>query len=336
MVKLPEDYIVSKFYQYAGSPKHNRVGNVYQGSCPVCREGKSWLKKQRCYFVVKKNIIHCHNCGWHSNPVNWIMEVSGESFAEVLKESQKYDTINLEDYQIKRKIRTYDLPCDCIDLEDEQQLEFYKNDSVVQKTLDTLKGRKLLEAINRPKKYYLTLNDYTHQNRLVIPFYDEHGKVVFYQSRKILNDEKPKYLSKKNSERSLFNIDKVEEDVPYIFVTEGPIDATFVKNGIAVAGISEKGIDVFTDKQKEQLKLFPLHEMIYVLDNQWSDTTSKNKTRFLLDAGYKVFIWPKTYKKFKDINDVCCSYNLKEFPYKFIVDNSYVGMTGKIKLSEIN
>jgi hypothetical protein len=338
MVVLPEDFIISKFYQFGGSPKYNRGSNSYQASCPICREGKSWLKKQRCYYIVKKNIIHCHNCGWHGNPVNWIMEVSGDSFSQVMSSSQDYDTVNIENFsKPKNKKIDYELPCDCIDIEDEEQLEFFNYEPVIKKALEVLNHRRLLSAINRPKKYYVTLNDFVHENRLIIPFYDENNKIVFYQSRKLLDsDKKAKYLSKKDSERSLFNIDKVDENIPYIFITEGPLDSTFIRNGIALAGISESGSDIFTEKQKLQIQLFPLHELIFVLDNQWNDQTSKKKSKALLEAGKRVFVWPKEYREFKDLNDVCVAYKLDEFPYKFIQKNSYSGMTGKMKISEVN
>ena len=339
MVTLPEDFIVSKFYQYAGSPKYNRGSNFYQGSCPICREGTSWLKKQRCYYVVKKNIIHCHNCGWHGNPINWIMELSGDSFSKVMHDSQDYDTVDIDEFSNKPKIKkiNYELPCDCIDLEDEDQLNFFANELVVKKATEVLRNRRLLTSVNRPKKYYATLNDPVHENRLIIPFYDENNKIIFYQSRKLLdNDKKAKYLSKKDSERSVFNVDRVDENIPYLFVTEGPLDSTFIRNGIALAGISESGSETFTEKQKTQLKLFPLHELIYVLDNQWNDQTAQKKSKALLDANEKVFIWPKEYRQFKDLNDVCMAYKLDEFPYKFIQKHSYTGMTGKMKISEIN
>lgn len=338
MVTLPEEFVVSKFYQFAGSPKHNKGSNTYQASCPICREGKSWLKKKRCYYIVTKNTIYCHNCGWKGNPVNWIMELSGDSFSDVMKASNEYDNVDIERFQVSttKKKTDYELPCDCIDLEDDEQLQYFDDDYVVEKAIHTLNDRGLLVAVNRPKKYYVTLNDYVHQNRLIIPFYDENSKIAFYQSRKLLeSDQKPKYLSKKDAERSVFNIDNVQEKIPYIFITEGPLDSTFIRNGVALAGISESGSETFTDKQKSQMQLFPLHEQIFVLDNQWNDATSKKKTKCLLESGKKVFIWPKEYGKFKDLNDVCVAYKLYEFPYKFILKNSYDGMKGKIKLSEI-
>jgi hypothetical protein len=338
VVKLPETYIVNKFYQYAGSPKHNRGTNVYQASCPICREGKSWLRKKRCYYIPTKNVIHCHNCGWHGNPVNWIMELQSCSLSDVLSESNNYDDIVIPINQAEnnKKITNYELPCDCIDLENDDELNFYSNNSIVMQAVFTLNDRGLLTSINRPKKYYITLTDFVHKNRIIIPFYDENNKIIFYQSRKILNnDDRPRYLSKKNSERSIFNINNIIEDIPYVFITEGPFDCTFIRNGIALAGISESGSDTFTEKQKLQIQTFPLHEHIFVLDNQWNDATSKKKSKDLIEAGKSVFLWPKEYGKFKDINDVCVRYKLNEFPYKFILKNSFSGMVGKLKLSEI-
>lgn len=339
MVILPEDFVACKFYLYAGNPKQNRGNGTYQGSCPICREGKSWLKKQRCYYLAEKNTIYCHNCGWKGNPINWIMELSGDSFSAVLKESEEYDNVDLEKFQektITKKV-DYELPCDCIDLEDDAQIDFFKDDYVVKKALNILEERRLLSAINRPKKYYITLNDYVHKDRIIVPFYDENNKIVFYQSRQVMDsDNKPKYLSKKNAERSIFNISNVCSEIPYVFINEGPFDSTFIRNGIALAGISDSSEGVYTEKQKNQMKLFPFHEEIFVLDNQWVDNASKKKTKVLLDVGKKVFIWPKEYAKFKDINDVCMRYKMNEFPYKFILKNSYEGMVGKMKLSEIN
>ena len=57
---LPEDYVSQKFYQLAGYVKHKRYNNVYEGGCPICREGKSWGRKRRLYYVAKQNYIYCH------------------------------------------------------------------------------------------------------------------------------------------------------------------------------------------------------------------------------------------------------------------------------------
>ena len=56
---IPEGYVAEKFYQYAGYPKYKKLTNVYEAGCPICREGKSWGKKRRLYYVVKDNYIFC-------------------------------------------------------------------------------------------------------------------------------------------------------------------------------------------------------------------------------------------------------------------------------------
>jgi hypothetical protein len=146
----------------------------------------------------------------------------------------------------------------------------------------------------------------------------------------------PKYLSKQNSEKGLFGVNQVDASAKYLFATEGPIDAFFLKNGVAVAGITEGRGALLTDKQREQLKAFPLHEVIWVLDNQWIDRASKNKTNILAKQGYKVFIWPEKLKGFKDLNEVCIAHKLDAISDKFILKNVYSDVKARLLLSQIS
>lgn len=335
---LTEDYIVSKFYQFAGYPRYNRLSKSYNGGCPTCREGASWGKKRRLYYVTRKNLIFCHNCGLSVRPAKWIEKVSGLTYGEVLKENSEFhNTIEIEDTPKNNKIiESPELPLDSINLFDPAQSNFYKNDTTVVRALEVIKERRLDTAINKPKTLWVSLNDTLHKNRLVIPFYDVHGKIVHYQTRTIKegkNNKLPKYLSKLNSEKSLFGIDKVDENLPYIFVTEGPIDAFFLKNGVAVAGINESRGNFFTDKQKEQLKAFPLHEIIWVLDNQYVDAASKKKTAVLAKAGYKTFLWPEKFKKFKDLNEMAIKLKVDKVSTKFILENTVSGIKANLILA---
>ena len=81
---IPEEYIIQKFYQYAGYPKYTKSTNTYTGGCPICREGSSWGRKSRAYYIPKNNAICCHNCGWYSKTLNWIIEVSGLTYNDCL------------------------------------------------------------------------------------------------------------------------------------------------------------------------------------------------------------------------------------------------------------
>lgn len=340
---FPQSYIVQKYYQYAGYPKYKKTSNTYEAGCPICREGSSWLKKRRCYYLVEDNIICCHNCGWYSNPLKWIQEVSGDSYNDIIKEGKTYDILptDITDNEDKEPVVkiAHKLPLDCINLFDQNQIDYHKGNTIVEQALLVIKNRKLDTAINRPDSLWLSLTDKIHKNRLIIPFYDEKGEIIFYQSRTIIkqvNDKLPKYLSKINGEKSLFNLNKIDSELDYIFIFEGPIDAFFVKNGTAVAGIQENSNNTFSYLQQLQINTFKLAKTVWVLDSQWLDSASKIKTKRLIDQGETVFIWPKKVGTlYKDFNDACIATNISEISSKFIIDNSYSGLKAKLLLSEI-
>jgi len=336
---LTENYIASKFFQNCGKPFYNRTQKTYQGSCPICREGSSWLKKRRCYYIVDKNVVCCHNCGWYSNPYNWILKVTGLNFSEVKKELENFDTpifsVNIKQKDNKKEHNiTENLPSDSINLLDENQTEYYSQNQTIKQALSLLRNRRLISAINRPLTFYISLTDKVHENRLVIPFYSDDNKIIHYQTRTVLDtDTRPKYLSKVGSEKSLYGINAVNSDLEYLFITEGPIDAMFLQNGIAVAGINESKTRNFTETQKQQLNGYPLHKKIWVLDNQYSDKTSKQKTKNLLDAGENVFIWPENLKNYKDLNEYCIDKKCDSFDRDIILNNTYSGLRGKLLLT---
>lgn len=339
-MQLPESYVTNKFYQFAGSPKYNRFTKTYQASCPICREGKSWLKKRRLYYIPEHNSVFCHNCGWKSTPYVWIKQVTGLSFNEIMLDSLNYETIDVNksaDVAFMADVPT--LPGDCINLYNEAQNAFYKDNEVVQKAVQYIQKRRLHVAVNKPDSLYLCFDRMqTHDKRIIIPFFDCNNKIIFYQSRGFLeNDDRPKYLSKVCSERSLFNMNKIDSSNENIFVFEGPINAFFVKNSTAVGGIQDRSSMLFTNLQASQIDLFgKFYNLIWVLDSQWIDLASHNKTKKLIEMNQRVFIWPENVgKKFKDFNDICVALQMNEISSKFILDNTFEGFAAQIALSSI-
>ena len=325
MIPVSEDFIVNKFYQFVGSPKKNRYADTYQGSCPMCREGSSWLRKQRFFFIPKKNLCFCHNCGYSANPLKWVSDVSGITIKEVLEEmGNNVVDISLEEEHKPKKVAET-LPKDSINLFDQSQVDFYKNNKIVNKAIDFIKNRKLLHAVNRPKALYLSLTDTVHKNRLIIPFFDDNDKIVYYQSRTILENEemfKPRYISKIGADKSVFNINTVNTDSEYIFVFEGPLNSCFMKNSVAVGGIQENSYQLFTNFQEEQMNKYPFHKRIWILDSQWKDRAAFNKTKKLLELKEKVFMWPKEIGKIcKDFNDITIKLDKNEISTDFVMKN---------------
>lgn len=331
---LPESYIIQKFHQYAVSPRCNKVTNTYYGGCPICHEGTSRGRKRRCYYIVDDNIIYCHNCerGW--TPLNWIIQVSGERKEEILKDVQNYEPnireIILEKEPIKEKIKLLTLPEDSINLDDQQQLEFYKDNNIIKTSLDFIKRRRLDTAKYRAKTFWISLKDVIHKNRFCIPFYNLNGQIIFYQTRTILDsDDRPKYLSKMGADKTVFNVERIDPDYDKIYILEGPIDAMFIKNGVATCGLN------YTETQQSQLRNYPFHRKIRVIDNDIQNKEVYEKILECIDNGEEVFLWPKQFKLFKDINEVCIKYNLDQFPIDLINKNIYSGDTARMKLAAL-
>lgn len=336
---VPEEFVVQKFYQHAGYPKYVKSTNTYMGGCPVCREGNSWGKKSRCYYVPKDSVICCHNCGWYGKPVRWVMEVEGIDFNQLTRQIESGDyEYGIQESSDTTKVKEVpELPADSINIFDKTQLRYYANDLMVRLAATTVVNRRLNVAVNRPKSLYVSTTDHVHKNRLILPFYNRNKKCIFYQSRSLkYDDHRPKYLSKQNSEKTLFNYDNVSSSSDHVFVTEGPIDSFFIKNSVAVAGIQERSKNTFTTAQQAQLDGLFLMKTVWVLDSQWQDTASLQKTETLLKANMCVFIWPQdTGKRFKDINDMCMFFKINEISPDYILENTYCGLKGIVKLKQI-
>lgn len=334
---ISQNLIINTFFQYCKRPVFKKTTSTYNGECPYCREGKSTGKKRRFFYIPEEDHLYCHNCNISLNGLQFVQEQTGMTVKDIILESEVHtDTVEdiIKRSAVFKKFNPKSLPDDSINLYDTSQVSFYQTNPVVKDALNFIKARRLDTALNKPKALWLSLTDYTHKNRVVFPFYSPNGgaKVEFYQSRALYKKDEDiaKYLSKTNSDKGIFNIDKVVPEIEYIFLQEGPIDAMFLRNSVALAGINP------TDNQIERLNsLFPMHTLVYVLDNQWADRTSYKVTKELLEKGEKVFLWPAGLDKFKDINDLCVHIKQDELKWEFVIKHTYEGIKGQLQFSQI-
>lgn len=332
---LPEDYVAEYFFSHVGHPKYNKLAKTYQGSCPICREGEHWLTKRRCYYIPKNNNIYCHNCGWSSTPEAWIARVTGKSTLQICRESLQ-STVRTKPVEEVKVVQNNELglPADAIKLFTSQS-EFFKSNKVVQDAEEYLKARRLDTAVNHGD-FWLSLSDKLHKNRIIIPFRDVNNKLCFYQSRQLYTDKTPRYLSSVGFDKSIFGLENLDFDCNDVIIHEGPFNSMFTKNGIAVGGIQENSKSSFTVKQEEQFQSLFTMNKIWLIDSQWLDGASYNKTKILLDEGEQVFIWPeKLGTKFKDVNDLCKALGRNELTHEFIKKYTYKGLSGKLVLSRV-
>lgn len=327
---IPVDLTERYFFLYAGYPRRKTNG-VLVGGCPVCKEDnyKYWKKKARLYYMPDNDFLFCHNCNKSWKPIYWIKEVSGLSFKEIREEASQLDVMIFRDTPTETVAKPYPtLPHDSINLFDLLQVEYYKTNPVVNLALSEIKRRKLDTAINQIP-LYISLTDFTHKNRLCIPFYDEKGKIPFYQTRALYPQDakKAKYLSKMNAEKTIFGLNNIDTNIEYLFITEGPIDSMFIsKNGVSMAGLQ------FTGLQQKTLSKYIGFQTIWILDNQLRNKDVYNKYTELFQRGERVFLWPKEYSKYKDINEICVKLNINFITYDFFIKNSYVKKEGIVKM----
>lgn len=326
---LPETFVLEKFYQWAGYPRFKKMSNTYEAGCPVCKEGSSWGRKRRLYYLPGDGVMCCHNCGWYGSPVKWIMQVEGVSYRQLADQVKQSDNA-IDDIDTVFKDNNTDpvydappLPQDSIDLLDPLQIEYYSDNKIVNQAIDYIKSRRLNTAVNRPNSIYISLTDKIHRNRICFPSYDQSGKVQYYQTRTFLeNDDRPKYLSKFRADRDVFGVNNVTDILPYVYIFEGPVDSFFVDNAVAIYGIQENSRHTLTSNQSDILNSKFLFKRTWVLDNQRLDQASMSKTKKLLEQGERVFIWPDTLKQYKDFNEMCVHFKLDEVSSKLIDDNT--------------
>ena len=336
-MQISQNLVIRTFFQYCKRPMFKKNAGTYNSECPYCHEGSSAGKKRRFFYMPEEGLAYCHNCNASKSGIDFVKDVSGMTIPEILAESELH-TESVEDIIKKsvvyKKYNPKSLPDDSINLFDVNQVSFYRENPVVKDALEFILKRRLDTAINKPRALWLSLTDYTHKNRVVFPFYtiDGSSKIDFYQTRALYkqDEERAKYLSKTNSDKGIFNIDRVTPDIEHIFLQEGPIDAMFLRNSVALAGIKP------TDDQLESItNNFPMHKVAYVLDNQWVDKTSYKVTKDLLDRGHIVFIWPKGLERFKDLNDLCVHLKKDEIKPEFIIKHLHTGMKGLLQFSQI-
>ena len=167
---LPQEYSIQKFFQLAGYAKQKHGGRIVEGGCPVCKEGSSWGRKRRLYFILKDGYIYCHNCGWTGDPIKFIKEVEGISYSDILDEVSDYDilpeVVNVQDNVPKFEVPDT-LPHDSINVYDTNQIEYYMDDGNIMGVRETAKKRGLFDAVNKPKTLWVSITDFVHKNRLI-------------------------------------------------------------------------------------------------------------------------------------------------------------------------
>lgn len=316
-MEIPEPYILQKLFSCATNVSFRRDNQTYNASCPICKEGSSAGKKKRLFYYTKTKSFYCFNCNKSWMAFKWIMDACNmaarDIYKEIDSETNKSDITSRIFNPTLSKKEHNTLPYDSISIEEPLHLLKYKDNNFFKKANSLLLERRLSTAINRPKKFFISLTDFKHKNRLCIPFYNLNGDIIYYQTR-ALDGSTPKYLCK-YGEKELYGISSLKAECNYIFIFEGPIDSMFVVNGVGVLGLN------ITQHQQDTLNRFPFHKKIWITDNQNIDQAAKEKTEVLCKKKTPVFIWPKNINV-KDFNELAVLLKQDSISHEFIIKHT--------------
>lgn len=335
-------YIDAKYAAILGAQLRNfRQVKPYlwNFSCPVCGDSSSKKTKARGYiFQLKSELVYkCHNCGLSCNFGNLLKRVNASLYDEFVLERYKSNASKYTDHKdVSSLVQTKTtVPLEWEDevLKPLKRLDkLDKNHPAVQYVRERLIPEKFWNKLYFAPKFKKFVNSVEpkfeepiqgEHPRMIIPFFNKHGKCFAFQGR-AYGDEQPKYYTIKVGENveKIYGLDRVDYS-KRIYVVEGPIDSLFLPNAIAVSGAS---FDTPTIRQL-------LTNATIVMDNEPRNKDIVKQLEKYIELGYNVTMYPDTVEE-KDINDMILNGRTQEEVLNLINTNTFSGMEAKLRFSE--
>ena len=303
-----------------------KKADLFNFRCPYCGDSKKRKNKARGYiFKIKTDYVYkCHNCG------------VGRTLSNFLKDQDQHlhDQYVMEKFKDGRSGKGTTVPKPKLNF---SPPNFVKSDTGLEKISDLNifhEARKYLEQrgikdldyfyycpkfkewTNKQKQTFDTLRQ--DHPRIIIPFKDKQGNLFGYQGRTLARHAKLRYITIMLDEEQpkIFGLDRIDTNKS-IYITEGPFDATFIKNSVAMAG---SDIDIGS---------FGWSDHIWIFDNEPRNREIVARVSKVVDRGDKVVIWPNNIQQ-KDINDM---YLAGHDVQKVVESNVYQKLEAKLKFN---
>lgn len=328
------DWLETKYINLSSSrlDRFKKVNNNYNFRCPFCGDSKKDPRKARGWLIDKTPVIYyCHNCNTSMGFKKFLKSIDDTLYIEYIKEGMTNNhTIKPEPKIISEK--PVFKPKTKIDLKKISQLKPDNPAKIrVQNRLIPPESHhrlylaiKFKEWVNTiiPNKFSSLKND---EPRLVIPFFDEEGRMFGFTGRSFKKNSDLRYITIMIDEDmpKIFGLDKIDKNKD-VYVTEGPIDSLFLPNCLASCG---------GDLTSDLLELdIDISKFVVIYDNEPRNEFTVKKMNKAIDRGYRVCIWPE-YIKQKDINDMILFGLSKEKILEIVKANTFKGLEAKLKMS---
>lgn len=311
--------------------------------CPLCGDSKKRKNKRRGYFFCHDNsvIFKCHNCGVSKSLFGILETLNGDLARDFMIEKfleEKNDKERIEKEEIKTSFKT-DLTRLTRTKTVFDALEPIKNLDEFHPARTYLEKRKIpnemmgtLRFVSNIQKFITTLPGYEETKMpakaaIAIPFYSEKNELLYIQFR-IMNHDSLRYFTATitPTENKIWGLDRIDWN-KRVYVCEGPFDAMFIDNALAVAGASILSI-------LKYLKQHCRKGYTLVFDRDY--TTNAEIYGLLcraIDENESVLLYDRSVVG-KDINDIVLEtgWTRKDL-MDYLERNTKTGLAAKLELS---
>lgn len=279
--------------------------NHYNFRCPVCGDSRKNKHKARGWVFPKDKgglLYHCHNCSITLDIDKLIKAVDPVIYDEYVREKLRegYTERVKSDVEIfadKMKPPSF-IKDTCLkklkkisQLHHTHPAKVYVQNRKIPPRYQTklFYAPRFREWVRSIDPNLMQDSDYD-EPRLIIPFLDEDKNLFGFQGRSFRKDG-IRYLTimLDKTKSKIYNLEECNRSKTH-FILEGPIDAMFVNNSIAMAGGS---IDWNMVNENS----------VFVYDNEPRSKETCEKIMKIIDKGHKVVIFPEKIRS-KDINEM--------------------------------
>jgi len=331
--KFLEIQYVNRLGVYLTNFKQVKSRNwVFSHTCETAKPGKK-LKARGSIYEIKENTtfnVKCFHCGY------------SVAFTTLLKETAPvlYDEYQLHRYRdqpqkivsdpvVVQEAKTF------VDANLEGLIPITKlaPTSAVMRWIDRRKiPRKHYKLMYVAKNFYKWASRYKPEfkeskddsPRLVLPYFDLHGRVIGFTARTFAPKVEPRYIHLRLDKDIdfVYGTERIDPSKK-IYVCEGQIDSFFVDNCVAVGGANYS--TPFMNSIKSNCVIIP--------DSDWKRNSQVAKQlKKAIVAGFSVCMLPDNISG-KDLNDIVkAGLTIEEL--KTIIDrHTYTGLTAQLEFA---
>lgn len=305
--------------------------------CPFCGDSQKSESKTRGYFYqIEGNAnFKCHNCGASMGLYSFLKEVAPvlakEYTFEKFKGVKAFETDPFEKFISKPKFADKTLLHGCLSIAelptDHKAKEYINGRLIPEKFWNDLYYCEDITQITNQ------LDDYKERQLpksdcILIPFYNEAKELVYMQAR-FFGDVSIRYITLQidPSAKKLWGLDRVDWSKK-VYVCEGPFDAMFVENCIAVAGASIMS-------EIKYLREHAKKDLVLIFDKDYQ-TNPEVYGQFLkaVNQGIKVIMFDPQFVA-KDINaQVQHGTSIPDLQ-KYLEKRTFSGLGAKLELTKV-